>query len=74
LVAGAAATIQPLAHGQSAALNGEITGTVTDPSGAAIAGVVIQISNPATGFKREIKAAESGLYRFTLLPLGLTQQ
>jgi hypothetical protein len=74
LVAGAAATIQPLAHGQSAALNGEITGTVTDPSGAAIAGAVIQISNPATGFKREIKAAESGLYRFTLLPLGLTQQ
>ena len=70
LVAGAAATIQPLAHGQSAALNGEITGTVTDPSGAAIAGAVIQISNPATGFKREIKAAESGLYRFTLLPLG----
>ena len=70
LVAGAAATIQPLAHGQSAAINGEITGTVTDPSGAAIAGAVIQISNPATGFKREIKAAESGLYRFTLLPLG----
>ena len=57
LVAGAAATIQPLAHGQSAAINGEITGTVTDPSGAAIAGAVIQISNPATGFKREIKAS-----------------
>ncbi len=70
LVAGAAATIHPLAHGQSAAINGEITGTVTDPSGAAISGAVIQISNPATGFKRETKVAESGLYRFTLLPLG----
>src|SRR3954454_22449059 len=70
LVPGAAATIQPLAHGQSAAINGEITGTVTDPSGAAIAGAVIQISNLAKGFKRETKVTESGLYRFTLLPLG----
>src|SRR5438045_2411717 len=70
LAAGAAAAIQPLAHGQSAAINGEITGTVTDPSGAAVTGAVIQISNPATGFKREIKGAESGLYRFYLLPLG----
>ena len=65
-----AATIQPVAHGQSAAINGEITGTATDPSGAAIAGAVIQISNAATGFKRETKVTEAGLYRFTLLPLG----
>src|SRR6478609_4559526 len=70
VVAGAAATIQPVAHGQSAAINGEITGTVTDPSGAAIAGAVIQISNEATGFRRETRVTESGLYRFTLLPLG----
>ena len=70
LVAGAAATIQSVAYGQSAAINGEITGTVTDPSGATIAGVVIEVSNAATGFKRETKVTEAGLYRFTLLPLG----
>ena len=65
-VAGAAATIQSVAHGQSAAINGEITGTVTDPSGAAIAGAVIQISNAATGFKRETK-----VYRVRTVPLHL---
>ena len=66
LVAGAAVTIHPPTHGKSAAITGEITRTVTDPSGAAIPGAV-QIYNPATGFKREINAAESGMYRFTLL-------
>src|SRR5438477_1974181 len=70
LAAGAAAMIQPLAHGQSAAINGEITGTVTDPAGAAVAGAVMQVSNEATGFRRETKVTESGLYRFPLLPLG----
>lgn len=71
LIVGATATMQPLARGQSAAINGEITGTITDQSGGAIAGAIIQISNPETGFKRETKAADSGLYRFTLLPLGI---
>src|SRR5689334_7189680 len=70
IVGATTTTMQPLARGQSSAINGEVTGTITDPSGAAIAGAVIQISNPENGFKRETKAADSGLYRFTLLPLG----
>ena len=71
LVAVTAATIQPPATARSAAINGEITGTVTDPSGAAIPGAVIQISNPATRLQTRNQGSRVGLNRFTLpLPLG----
>ena len=56
--------------GQASAINGEITGTVTDASGAAVVGANVQITNVDTGFKQAGKASESGLYRFTVLPLG----
>ena len=56
--------------GQASAINGEITGTVTDPSGAAISGATVQIGNTDTGFKQSTKTGETGLYRFTVLPLG----
>ena len=56
--------------GQASAINGEITGTVTDPSGAAISGATVQIANTDTGFKQSTKTADTGLYRFTVLPLG----
>jgi len=59
-----------LCYGQSSAINGEITGTVTDPSGAAVAGATVQATNTGTGFKETTKTIESGLYRFPLLPLG----
>src|ERR1043166_9285720 len=56
--------------GQASAINGELTGTVTDPSGAAIAGATVQATNTGTGLKRSVKTGDSGLYRITLLPLG----
>jgi hypothetical protein len=56
--------------GQASAINGEITGTVTDPSGAAVAGAAVQITNTDTGFKQSGKSGDNGLYRFTVLPLG----
>src|SRR5258705_347710 len=68
--AGAAAMLQSIVHSQSAAINGEINGPVTDPSGAAVSDAVVKISNPATGFERETKTADSGMFRFSLLPLG----
>jgi hypothetical protein len=55
---------------QASAMNGEITGTVTDPSGAAVAGANVQIANAETGFKQSGKTGDTGLFRFTLLPLG----
>ena len=58
------------AHGQAAAINGEINGAVTDVSGAAVARAVIEIVSLETGFKQSVMTTESGLYRFRLLPLG----
>ena len=56
--------------GQASGINGEINGTVTDASGAAIAGATVQATNPDTGFKQSAKTVDSGLYRFSVLPLG----
>ena len=56
--------------GQTSAMNGEISGTVTDPSGAAVAGATVNATNTVTGFKQSVKTADTGLYRLTLLPLG----
>ena len=58
------------AFGQASAINGEITGTVTDPTGAAIAGASVQATNTDTGLKQSVKTGEAGLYRLTVLPLG----
>src|SRR5689334_23799505 len=55
---------------QTSAMNGEISGTVTDPSGAAIAGATVNATNTVTGYKLSTKTADTGLYRLTLLPLG----
>jgi hypothetical protein len=58
------------AFGQAAAIDGEIAGTVTDPSGAAVAGAAVSATNVDTGYKQAVKTAGTGLYRLTLLPLG----
>lgn len=70
LVVGLGLTLAANVFGQAAAMNGEITGTVTDPSGAAVSGATVQIGNAATGFKQSAKTGDTGLYRFTVLPLG----
>uniref|UniRef100_Q022C7 Cna B domain protein n=1 Tax=Solibacter usitatus (strain Ellin6076) TaxID=234267 RepID=Q022C7_SOLUE len=57
--------------GQASAINGEISGTVTDASGAAVVGATVQITNSATGFQQTGKSGDNGLYRFTVLPLGV---
>src|SRR5215813_9493235 len=49
---------------------GAITGTVTDPSGAAIAGVAITATERATGAARMAETDASGSYRVSLLPPG----
>jgi hypothetical protein len=57
--------------GQASAMNGEISGTVTDPAGGSIANAVVKITNISTGFRQTGKTGDSGLYRFSLLPLGV---
>src|SRR4051795_8700325 len=60
----------PACFGQAGASTGEISGTVTDPAGALIAGVTVTGTNTGTGFKQSVKTGETGVYRLTLLPLG----
>src|SRR4051794_38433649 len=60
----------PACFAQAGASTGEISGTVTDPAGAAIAGVTVAATNTGTGFKQSVKTSETGVYRLTLLPLG----
>jgi hypothetical protein len=47
-----------------------ITGLITDPSGAAIAGVEIHVVNQATGLSYRTAANDSGVYVLTALPVG----
>src|SRR5262249_30849534 len=53
----------------SAQTSGEITGLVTDPSGAAVAGATVTVTNKATGATRISATNGEGLYAFpSLLP------
>jgi len=48
---------------------GEITGVVTDPSGSAIAGANVTVTNKATGASRSAVSNEAGIYSLpSLLP------
>jgi hypothetical protein len=60
----------PACFGQASAINGQIEGTVTDPSGAVVPGATVTIENVGTGLRRELKTDSSGFFRFTVLPLG----
>lgn len=60
----------PPTRAQSQALNGQIEGTVSDQTNAAVANAVITVTNIETGATRRVTTDESGVYRFPLLPLG----
>src|SRR5579884_1216103 len=48
---------------------GQIAGTISDPTGAAVAGAVIKVSSPATGTSRTATSSGDGTYAITdLLP------
>ena len=50
---------------------GSITGRVTDPSGAVLAGASVVVRNAAMGTKSTIQTSFDGIYRATLLQPGL---
>ncbi len=60
----------PVCFGQGSAINGQIDGTVTDAAGANIVNATVQVTNVSTGFSQRSQTAESGLFRFNVLPLG----
>ncbi|MGB9465743.1 MAG: carboxypeptidase regulatory-like domain-containing protein [Candidatus Acidiferrum sp.] len=57
------------AWGQTAA-TGQIKGTVTDPSQAAVAQATVTVTNEATGITRTVKTNTDGDYVVPLLPPG----
>jgi hypothetical protein len=56
--------------GFSQTFRGGITGTISDPSGAAAAGANVQAVNVATGLRRETVTSSEGEFVFQDLPLG----
>ena len=53
---------------QSLGNAGTIQGTVTDPSGAAVAGAVVSVHNPITGYSQSVKTASDGSFKLQNLP------
>ncbi|HXN46006.1 MAG TPA: TonB-dependent receptor [Bryobacteraceae bacterium] len=47
-----------------------INGTVTDPSGAVVPNVKVELKCPATGLSRETVTGGTGIYEFPALPIG----
>lgn len=58
----------PAGWGQ--AFTGTITGVVTDPNAAAIAGATIRVRNEATNDSRTVRSGNDGLFVFSQLPPG----
>ena len=58
------------AWGQSQAINGTIRGRVTDPSGAAVIGAGVTVTNVATAYSRSVTSGDDGYYVIPNLPLG----
>jgi outer membrane receptor protein involved in Fe transport len=49
---------------------GRVIGTVTDPTGAAIAGARVTVTNTQTGATREVTTGGDGTYEVLQLPIG----
>src|SRR5260370_515577 len=59
----------PFAGAQST--GGRIRGTVTDPSGGAVAAATVTLRNEATGSERTAQSGASGEYAFLEVPVGI---
>src|SRR5450759_3182800 len=65
----AACLMAPSAFGQTL-VSGDLTGTVTDPTGAVLANATVTLKSVDTGETRTTTTNSSGLYRFSLLRPG----
>jgi len=50
--------------------SGQLTGTVTDPNGAAVVGAAVTATQTGTNFQREATTSEDGNFTITDLPIG----
>jgi hypothetical protein len=60
--------LMPVAFGQ--VITGDIIGSVSDPSGAAVPGASVTVTNTGTQFTRKTETNATGDYTFNLLPTG----
>jgi len=49
---------------------GRISGTVTDPAGAAVPGATVTVTDPSTSFSRSAMTDDGGFYTVTNIPVG----
>jgi hypothetical protein len=63
------ALFAPVVMAQSSGTSG-LTGTVTDPSGAAVPNVTVTLTSNTTGAVRTAVTGSDGAYKFSLLPPG----
>jgi len=61
-------TLATLTFGQTS--RGTVSGTVTDPTGAVIAGADVTLTSAATKLNRTTKTNSEGLYRFEAVDPG----
>ncbi len=55
---------------QTQATAADLSGTVTDPNGAVVAGATISASQKGTGLTRTVQTGSDGVFRFIALPPG----
>jgi hypothetical protein len=58
------------ASAQTPSTGAQLSGTVLDPSSAAVRGAAIVLRSEATGFEQSTTSDDSGHYRFLLIPPG----
>jgi hypothetical protein len=63
-------TFVKLAHGQGETTSA-IVGSVVDPTGAAISGAIVTVTNVENGLKRSVKTDDSGRFSFPQLKPGI---
>lgn len=66
----ALAMASSIAFGQAATNASDLSGTVTDPNGAVVAGATVTARNSGTGFSRNVTTGTDGSYTFIGLPPG----
>ncbi|HEY1338294.1 MAG TPA: TonB-dependent receptor [Bryobacteraceae bacterium] len=69
LLVSALALVGTRALGQSIS-SGTITGTVQDPSGAAVPGAAVAIHNPITNYTQAVTTDNTGSFRFSNVPFN----
>ena len=51
--------------------SGTVEGTVVDPSGGVVAGAMVEIRNPITGYTQTTTTDSSGMFRFNNIPFNM---